>query len=136
MKYFGPIEGRTKRGNLKYLDQLRILARENRNNPTDAELLIWKNILRKNRLGFVFLRQKSITRFVIDFYCSKLLLAIEVDGDSHDNRKYYDKGRDELLLRLGIKTIRYTNEKILSDIWTVKIDLINKIKDREREMGL
>lgn len=136
MKYFGPIEGRTKLGNLRYLEQLRMLARANRNNPTEAELLVWKNVLRKNRLGFEFLRQKPTSRFILDFYCSRLLLCIEIDGDSHDNKKYYDKGRDEILTSLGIKTIRYSNKAILNNIWLVKNDLLKIIEDRKTEIGL
>ncbi len=119
MKYLAPEEFRTKRGNLKYLDELRQLARDNRNNPTEAEKVMW-SILKNKQLGFLFLRQKPMGKFILDFYCSKLMLAIEVDGDSHDNKKYLDKQRDLYLEQRGIKTIRFTNEEILDDIEKVK----------------
>jgi very-short-patch-repair endonuclease len=51
------------------------------------------------------------------------MLAIEVDGDSHDNKKYLDKQRDLYLEQRGIKTIRFTNEEILGNFERIKIDL-------------
>lgn len=126
MKYLAPEEVRTKRGNLKYLDELRQLARNNRNNPTEAEKTMW-NILRNKKLGFLFLRQKPMGKFILDFYCSKLMLAIEVDGDSHDNKKYLDKQRDLYLEQRGIKTIRFTNEEILNDIEKVKLVIYESV---------
>ena len=128
MKYLAPEEARCKRGNLKYLDSLRQLARNNRNYPTNGELSMW-NILKNQKLGMVFLRQKPIGKFILDFYCSKLLLAIEIDGDSHDRKQYLDKGRDLYLEQRGIITIRYKNEDVLKNIEKVKRDLEMKIKE-------
>lgn len=119
MKYKAPEEFRTKRGNLKYLDELRQLARNNRNNLTEGEKAMW-SVLKNKQLGFLFLRQKPMGKFILDFYCSKLMLAIEVDGDSHDSKKYLDKQRDLYLEQRGIRTVRFTNKEILNDIEKVK----------------
>jgi very-short-patch-repair endonuclease len=54
-------------------------ARDLRNNMTNSEIIIWENILRKKQTGYIFLRQKMIGSFILDFYCSKLLLGIEID---------------------------------------------------------
>ena len=116
MKYLAPSEVRTQRSNLKYLDELRELGRKNRQNPTEAEYKIWKMILRNHKIKEKFLRQKPIGRYILDFYCSKLLLAIEIDGDSHDKKAYLDKSRDWYLDIRGIKTIRYTNGQVLNNI--------------------
>ena len=62
------------------------------------------------------------------------MLAIEIDGDSHDQKKYQDKNRDWYLEIRGIKTIRYTNEQILKDIVFVVNDVFMKIKSREKEL--
>ena len=91
MKYSGTSEGRTKLGYWKYLEELRILARKNRNNPTETEKIVWE-ILRRRFYQYKFTRQKPINRFIIDFYCSKLLLAIEIDGDIHKKSINKDKG--------------------------------------------
>jgi very-short-patch-repair endonuclease len=81
----------------------------------------------KRKTGFKFLRQKPINRFVLDFYCSELNLAIEIDGSSHDKKYCYDQARDKFLELIGIKTIRFTNDEILHHIDNVKIKLNNFI---------
>lgn len=132
MRYLAPEEVRTKRGNLKYLDDLRQLARNNRNFPTEGESAMWE-VLKNKKNNYIFLRQKPIGKFILDFYCSKLLLAIEVDGDSHDKKQYLDKSRDLYLEQRAIKTIRYKNEEVLKNIEEIKRDLEMKIKERENE---
>ena len=71
-----PPEARTSGGNIRYLDQLRELTRKNRLNPTESENLFWRLLIKKDNLNYRFLRQKPIGRFILDLYCSKLLLAI------------------------------------------------------------
>lgn len=115
------------KGNVRYLSQLKLLSRINRKKPTIAEQKIWQEILMKRKTGYKFLRQKPINRFIIDFYCSKLNLAIEIDGGSHNKKKNYDESRDKFLEQIGIKTIRFNNEEILNDIDGVKIKLLNII---------
>ena len=81
----------------------------------------------KRKTGYKFLRQKPINRFILDFYCSELNLAIEIDGSSHNKRKGYDETRDKFLYQIGIKTIRFTNDEILNQINIVKNKLANLI---------
>ncbi len=116
-------------GAIKYLEKLKRLARNNRNNPTAAEKMFWQ-VLRK--YPYTFLRQKPLGRFIADFYCSKLLLIVEIDGDAHDLRKYMDKERDEYFQIRGIKTIRITNEQVLTGEAERLIKGI--LKEREREV--
>jgi len=63
--------------------RLKELARELRNHSTLAEVLLWNQIKNKRLLGFDFHRQKPIDRFIVDFFCPGLMLAIEIDGVSH-----------------------------------------------------
>ena len=107
-------------GNVNYLKELRELAKNNRKKPTTGEEIIWKEILMKRKTGYKFLRQKPINRFILDFYCSEINLAIEIDGSSHDKKKYYDEARDVFLKQVGIKTIRFTNDEVMDDIENVK----------------
>ncbi len=118
------------RGSINYLNELKELSRINRNNPTLSELKIWNTILKKDKIGFRFLRQKPINRFILDFYCSKLNLAIEIDGSSHNKKKGYDESRDKFLRQIGIETIRFTNKEILNNIQDVK----NKIQEKIRSL--
>lgn len=87
-------------------------------------------------MKYRFLRQKPIGNYILDFYCSKLLLAIEIDGISHEDRIDYDHKRDDYLLSLWIKTIRYRDEDILKNMEWVVIDLENRIMIREKELGI
>lgn len=133
MRYIAPEEARTQIGNLRYLEDLRKLSRDNRKNPANGEKLFWK-LLSYKKTNLKFLRQKPIGRFILDFYCSKLLLAIEIDGDSHDKKENYDKGRDLYLEQIGIKTIRFKNEDVTNNIDKIKQDLSKVISDRKNEL--
>lgn len=73
--------------------------------------------------------------FIVDFYCSKLLLVIEIDGDSHDNRVVYDINRTDIINELWVSIIRYTNSEVLNHIEQVAEDLQLKIKDREKHIN-
>lgn len=90
--------------------------RKLRKNMTFYERIMWLH-LRKRQLGYRFLRQYSVDHFVIDFYCPELKLAIELDGDVHNQpgQKEYDKARQGYLEKFGIKFIRIKNEEFLSN---------------------
>ncbi|HNY04651.1 MAG TPA: endonuclease domain-containing protein [Candidatus Woesebacteria bacterium] len=110
----------TERGCVRYWNSLTQMANRNQKNPTEAEKKMWNNYLSRNKTGFRFLRQKPIHRFIVDFYCVKLSLAIEIDGNSHDKKKEIDEERDKFLKQIGIKTIRFTNEDILNNSEYIK----------------
>jgi len=107
-------------GSINYLLELKQLARSNRSHPTPAEDRIWQKVLRDRKIGFKFTRQKPINRFIVDFYCSELNLVIEIDGGSHVKKRGYDFARDKFLSQIGIKTIRFTNNKIIENIEEVR----------------
>lgn len=127
------MEGRTKKGNLRYLEELRKLARKNRQVATRPEDLMW-NEVRDRKVGYKFSRQKPIGKFIIDFYCSELLLAVELDGEYHNWRKSYDETRDKYLGWRRIVVIRYKNKEIIDNLPKVIRDLTGKIKAREKEL--
>ncbi|HOZ81264.1 MAG TPA: endonuclease domain-containing protein [Candidatus Woesebacteria bacterium] len=133
MKYIVDEKFRAKYGHIKYLDKLRDLALQNRHQPTLAEKAFWHKI---KDIKPQFLRQKPIGRFILDFYCSKLLLDVEIDGDYHQERKYYDQGREELLHAMGIKTVRFSNKQVLNSIGNVINELRKIIKVRTMELGV
>jgi len=88
------------------------------------EVVLWSQI-RGNKLGARFRRQVSIGRYIVDFYCAKKKLAIELDGDSHytSDAQEYDKIRDEYINACGIKVIRYTNHDIMNNLKGVLTDI-------------
>ena len=122
----------TDKGVMPYKHELTKRARINRKNPTPAEKLLWGKVLSNKQLqGYKFLRQKPLLYFILDFYCSEILLGIEVDGDSHDEKEEYDKERTMLLEQTGIKILRYTNDDVLNNIDGVHKDLMQKSLDRK-----
>ena len=96
-----------------------------RKHSTAAEASLWK-LLQKSKVGgFKFRRQHSVGKFILDFYCPELQLAIELDGEPHANPVIHqmDMERDEYLLENGITVLRYENrwvfeypEVIIEDI--------------------
>lgn len=110
-------------------------ARYNRKNPTPAELKLWKEVLNKDQLGYRFLRQKLLSGFIADFYCSKLLLVIEVDGEIHNEQKEYDEERSKVLNDLGIFVMRFSNEQVLNDIDWVREEIKKQIFERSFVLG-
>ena len=106
---------------------LKAFARENRMNPTDAEIVLWQN-LRDRALGVKFFRQYIIADYIVDFVSLQASLIIEVDGAYHAEieQKEYDDGRTERLESLGFHVLRFTNEEVFNHIDTV-VDSIKKI---------
>ena len=96
---------------------------------TRAECRLWFELLRNRQfLGLRFLKQRSVDRFIVDFYCAELKLVIEVDGDSHAEQIVYDELRTELLGRYGIQVIRYNNADVLNNLHGVYDDLVARVQ--------
>lgn len=95
--------------NIKPLKQFR---KELRNNGTSAEATLWIH-LQKSKLGKKFRRQHSVGYFILDFYCPKEKLAIELDGADHFTLSGMarDEKRTAYLNQQGARVIRFENEK-------------------------
>jgi len=78
-------------------------AKELRRDMTPAEKILWEE-LRANKLGVHFRRQQVIAGFIVDFYCHKSALVVEVDGDVHDLQQEEDARREKVLSALGLRT--------------------------------
>ena len=104
-------------------------AKELRKVMVPAEKKLWYEMLRKeNFRNLKFLRQKPIDSYIADFYCAKLKLVIEIDGDSHAEKEEYDRTRTNLLNSYGITVLRYSNRDVLNNMEGVYQDLVSKIK--------
>lgn len=102
-------------------------ARELRDNMTPAETKLWEALRNKQLSGLKFRRQHPVSRYILDFYCFKKKLGIELDGGYHSEKtqQFYDKDRTKNLEELGIQIIRFTNEDVLQDLDRV----LNKIRE-------
>ena len=92
-------------------------ARKLRKAMTDAERKLWRH-LRYDQLRVRIRRQVPIGQYILDFYCDKAKLCIEIDGSQHyeTNGIEHDKIRDNFLNSLGIRTLRFTNYEVISNI--------------------
>jgi len=88
-----------------------------RNNLPRAEILIWKHI-KNSLLGYKFRRQHSIGKYIVDFYCPELKLAIEIDGPIHDepDKVFRDKEKTNYVLSKNIQIIRIDNKETYTNI--------------------
>lgn len=84
---------------------------------TDAEQLLWQHLRRKQIKGLQFYRQKPLLHFIVDFYCPKVDLVIEVDGGQHFEKtnQLKDQQRDEALANIGLNVIRFDNLQVLKE---------------------
>ena len=109
-----------------------------RQRQTDAENLIWYLLRGRRFLGLKFRRQHPIGRYVLDFYCEELHLAVELDGGQHntDEARRKDSERSEILAARQIEVIRFWNHDVLGDLETVLEALAPRIeKLRESQAG-
>ena len=90
-------------------------------------------MLQGKRLGNLkFTRQKPLDEYIVDFYCADLMLAIEIDGDTHAGQKQYDQDRTKNLSRFGVEVVRYTNAEVLNNLEGVYHDLCERIAVRKQ----
>jgi len=90
---------------------------------TPAEKRLWSK-LRTNRLNnWHFRRQQIIDGFIVDFYCHRAGLIIEVDGPIHKKQVIEDNERTRIFEDRGLKILRFTNKQIMKELNKV-IDVI------------
>lgn len=120
---------------IPYNPKLREFARFLRNNSTFPEILLWKEIKNKS-LGVKFKRQVPILEYIVDFYCQELKLVIEIDGHIHDFRYVEDKNRQNQMEKYGLTFIRFSNEEIKTNMFSVVLSLESKIEELKREKNI
>jgi very-short-patch-repair endonuclease len=115
-----------------YERYLKELARKLRQNMTLGEVLLWQCLKRKQMRGYDFDRQRPIDRYIVDFYCKDLKLAIEIDGSSHDGEeaKVNDDIRQERLESLGVRFLRFTDADVKRNMEMVVDSIELWIDDR------
>ena len=89
-----------------------------RRNLSKAEILLWLQLKNKKVNGHKFRRQYSVGRYVIDFYCPGLKLAVEIDGGYHlaDDAREYDEIRQKNIESYGIKFLRFSDKEVIKNI--------------------
>ena len=114
---------------IPYDPKLKEIARKLRRNCTKSEALLWRYLKGKQRLGFDFHRQRPIDNYIVDFYCSELMLAIELDGATHDFKVGDDVNRQERLELLGVRFLRFKDADVIDNIQGVVLVIDNWIEE-------
>jgi len=100
-------------------------ARALRTSSTDVENLLWRQLRRKQLAQLKFRRQQPIDNYIVDFLCFEKRVVIEVDGGQHASERDKDAERDEYLIRIGFKVLRFWNNEVLQNIDGVLEVIIN-----------
>ena len=92
-------------------------ARALRREMTDPEVLLWMKLKSRNDDGLKFRNQHAVGPYILDFFCAKARLAIEVDGSAHgeDRQIVHDERRDAWLLSQGILVYRVGAGSVFED---------------------
>ncbi len=110
--------------------QLTQSAKNLRNNLTNEERKLWYDFLRNYPVKF--LRQKVIGNYIVDFYCAKAKLVVELDGSQHfeESALLYDQRRSEFLEQFGIEVIRIVNRDVNANFRAVCVHIDTLVKAR------
>jgi len=117
--------------NQRIADSTRQLALEMRQKMTPSERSLWSE-LRNNRLdGWHFRHQQIIDGFIVDFYCHKAGLIIEVDGPIHDSQQDMDAEREAVFLDRGLKILLFTTDQVMNEMPSVLEDVRQSLQQTE-----
>jgi very-short-patch-repair endonuclease len=114
-----------------YNPKLKSHAKELRKKGVLSEVLLWNQLKGRKIRGYQFMRQKPIEDYIVDFFCSKLGLIIEIDGESHDGRFHYDAQRQKSLESAGLTVLRFNDSQVKNDMTNVLMAIEGWIENRE-----
>jgi very-short-patch-repair endonuclease len=118
---------------IPYEKDLKKKARELRKDSTLTEVLLWNELRGRKLKGYQFHRQIPMLKYIVDFYCHELRLAIEVDGPSHDSKEKYDSKRQYELEQWDVNLIRFSDSAIKHKMDTVLNSISGEIERIENE---
>lgn len=126
----------TKNKHIPVNSRLDKYAKNLRKNMTDEEKTLWYNYL--NKIYPRFHRQKIIGNYIVDFYCPKLRIVIEIDGVQHYQPELYEKDfvRDEFITGKDITVLRFDNLEVKKDYYTVLYRIASHCELKAKQMGL
>lgn len=123
---------------LPYNRNLKEFSRQLRNKGTLSEVILWQKLRAGQVKGYKFNRQKPLSRYIVDFYCKKLNLVIEVDGISHfkGDAPIRDRERQDILETMGLQFLRFDDEDVKENISFVMRVIYEFIDDWEKANSL
>ena len=118
---------------VRYNPELKQRARELRKQGVLSEVLLWNQLKGRKLHGYQFMRQKPIGAYIVDFYCSKLGLVIEIDGESHSGKFDYDMRRQQFLESMGLTVLRFNDTEVKKDMDNVMMAIDGWIANRAEQ---
>src|SRR5439155_9642824 len=124
-------EGRSEGGRTMKVSVAQV--RRLRRDQTDAERLLWLRLRDRRLGGLKFRRQKSIDRFVVDFFCADTKLIVELDGGQHGERGEQDAERTRILESMGYLVLRFRNHDVIRNIDGVLEEILGTLNREASE---
>jgi len=121
---------------VRYNPELKQRARELRKQGVLSEVLLWNQLKGRKLHRYQFMRQKPVGAYIVDFYCSKLGLVIEIDGESHSGKFDYDMRRQQFLESMGLAVLRFNDTEVKKDMDNVMMTIDGWIADRTEQPPL
>jgi very-short-patch-repair endonuclease len=115
--------------------QFKTLRKKLRNTVPDAERKLWQALRKSNILGYKFTRPYGVGRYVLDFYCPRIRLAIELDGSQHmeEQNQKYDEQRTEFLNSQNITVVRFYDNEVFLNLVGIIDKIISTITTLEKQ---
>ena len=119
---------------IHYNPKLKPLARKLRKEGTFAEVLLWDQLKGRKMKGYKFTRQKPVGSYIVDFFCNRLRLVIEIDGITHEHNQEKDRMRQKNIEKMGLRFLRFYDSEVrehLSDVFEVIEGWIERVEKEE-----
>ena len=122
---------------LPYNRTLKEFSRDLRSHSTLSEILLWQKLRASQFRGYAFNRQKPLGNYIVDFYCRKLDLVIEIDGNSHayEEAVLEDEERQWVLEHLGVHFLRFPDVEVKCSMASVMNEIGFFMDDFEEKSG-
>ncbi len=105
-------------------------AKQLRRELTPAERKLWSRLRARRLVGFHFRRQQIIEPYIVDFYCHRTALIVEVDGGIHAEQEAYDRCRGQVLAERGFRVMRFTNDEVMHNLDRVLEVILNACNEQ------
>jgi very-short-patch-repair endonuclease len=115
---------------LCYTKDSKRLSQKLRKEMTSYEKHLWYDFLRSYPVQFR--RQKPFATYVVDFYCAKAKLVVELDGEHHwdEEEQFHDEQRDKYLNSIGLRVLRFSNHQLMDNFSEVCGMIDRTVKER------
>src|SRR5207245_5291981 len=113
--------------------RLTAFARQLRRDLTPAEKILWKYLRDRRFVNLKFRRQYPIGEYILDFFCPRFGVVVEIDGETHLGRAQADQTRDRWLEALGCKVLRIWNTDVYEDLDTVQEAIWQTCNERQQK---